>query len=1130
MSKMLFKSTLRDIKSTKARFLSIFLIILIGVGFFTGIKSSKPSMMAVVDEYYDDTKLMDFRLLSTVGFDDADIEAIKEIDGVTDVQAGFFTDVFLGGDAGGSVVRLHAFRNDDNALNKPTVVSGRLPENENEAVAGVSSMGSVDVGSEVYFTLTDSDINDVLKETEFTIVGQVESPLYISFDRGTTNIGNGSISLYMLLPEESFATERYTEVFVKTEISHKFSPYTEEYDNAIDEMTSKFEDMGTERVEAFMGDTVKNAQSSLDEAKATFEKEKANALKELQKARDELDKGWEEFRVGIADGEAQLADALKQIEDGRKQLEEGKKQFEQGIKDGQTEIDNARAQVEEGKKKLEEGKQQMISQFMPLFEGSDITYEDVESVLDDMQIPDASEIKFYKYFAGLLKDEVEADIEKARERIEKLKNYAELFGIDLSNNKEFVELEEFLGDLEKRNEILDFITGNTAVELMEGIATMRDSEAQLQSAEAQIEASEAELEAKKQEMQSQFEASEQELADGEAQYYQGLEELESQRKKGESDLNKAEKEYKKAYDTAMKEFADAEKKLKEAQAEIDRIPDPQWYVFDRSENPGYSSYLENVDRVDAVATVFPIFFLLVAVLVCVTTMTRLIEEKRGDIGALMTLGYKKSDIVKKFLFYSMSATILGSGIGIAVGVLVFPAVIFNAYGIIYSLPDLILKINVPTAIIGTLAALLSTSAVTVGACIGLLKKSPATLLRPKAPKPGKRILLERIGFLWRKFNFTAKVTARNIFRYKARFFMTVIGVAGCTALILCAFGLHNSIGDIIDLQFEEIASYDAIVVPHDNAYDVETLVADITSDDRVDKSVLMRQIAVTVESDKTKVSEDVYISVPENTEDFEALINLRDRSSHKAIGMTDDGAVITEKLAKVLGVSAGDTVKVKEGDDTVEIRITDICENYVSGYLYMTRDFYIDAFDKDYQGNLMMMSFVDNSETAQNAFGTEYLDKDYVLGASFLSQSTGQFREMIQSLNLVIVAVLVCAAGLAFVVLYNLTNINIAERKRELSTLKVLGFRSLETSSYIYRENIILTVIGTVVGLFLGILLTNFVITTVEVDMVMFGRSIHVTSYILAALMTLVFAAFVNVIMHFRIKKIDMIESLKSVE
>lgn len=1130
MSKMLFKSTLRDIKSTKARFFSILLIILIGVGFFTGIKSSKPSMMAVVDKYYEDTKLMDFRLLSTVGFDDGDIDAIKDMDGVTDVQAGFFSDVFLGGDAGGSVVRLHAFKSEEDALNQPVVVSGRLPENKNEALAGVSSFGAVDVGSEIYFTLNDSDIGDILTETEFTVVGQVESPLYISFDRGTTNIGNGSISLYMLLPEESFVSDRYTEVYVKTELSEEFDPYTEEYDNAIEKMSAEFEALGAERVETFNDDTLKEAQSSLDEAKVLFEKEKTKAMNELDKARGELDKGWETYNQGIKDGEAVLRDAWAQIEDGRKQLEDGKKQFEQGIKDGQAEIDKARAQAEDGKKQLEEGKQQLMSEFMTLVEGSDITYEDMESVLDDMQIPDSSEIKFYKHFAGLMKTEIEEEIKKTEERIQKIVDFAEGLGIDLSKNQELTELRQWLTDLERRNAVLDLITGNSAIQLMEAIATMRESEAEFESAMQQIEASQAELEAKKQEALATFEESEKELEEGEAQYYQGVEELEEQKEKGKQDLEKAEKEYKKGYDTAIKELNDAEKKLKEAQAEIDRIPDPQWYVFDRSDNPGYSSYLENVDRVDAVATVFPIFFLLVAVLVCVTTMTRLIEEKRGDIGALMTLGYKKSDIIKKFLFYTLSATLIGSVVGIAVGVLAFPAVIFNAYGMIYSLPELILTIDVPTAIIGTLAALVSTSAVTCGACYGLLRLSPATLLRPKAPKPGKRIVLERIGFLWKRFNFSAKVTARNIFRYKARFFMTVIGVAGCTALILCAFGLHNSIGDIIDLQFEEICSYDAVIVPHDNPYDVETLEADIKADDRVNSSALMRQIAVTVESDNAKVTEDVNIAVPDKTEDFKNLVNLRERVGHKSIDISAGGAVITEKLSNTLGVSVGDTVKVKEGDNTAEVRISAICENYVSGYLYMSKDYYESSFDTSYSGNVMIVTFADDSESAQDKFGTEYLDKDCVLGASFMAQSTNQFREMIQSLNLVIVAVLVCAAGLAFVVLYNLTNINIAERKREISTLKVLGFRSLETSSYIYRENIILTVIGMILGLFLGILLTRFVVSTVEVDMVMFGRDIHLLSYILASMMTLVFAALVNIIMHFRIKKIDMIESLKSVE
>ncbi len=1130
MKSMLTKNTLRDIRNSKARFLSIMLIIMIGVGFFAGIKSSNPSMRAVVNEYYADTRLMDFRLLSTVGFDDDDLDALSEIEGVTSVEGAYFADVFLGGDSGGKVVRLHTFPKGENCLNEPVVTAGRAPEKSDEAVVGASSIGSMDIGSEVYFTLSDSDISEVLKETEYTVVGQVESPLYISFDRGTTNIGDGSISAYILLPEESFSTERYTEVFVRTEASEIYEPYTEEYENAIEEMTSQFEAIGAERVEVFTEEYIVNAQSSIDEARLQFDNEKEKAFAELEKAREELDTAWEDYESGISDGEVQLEDAKSQITVGWTEIDNAKNELDTTIEDAETQLEDARQELESGRNQLEEGKAQLTDDFCAALEGLKVPQEDIDLMMQGKDMPSSSDVLYLKNLAIATADPLDKIIADVMNSKTKIEEYAQEYGLDLNDLPEYTEVSEKLEEYNSRMQSLLYLANEGSEQMLGAISEIEQSEEELLSAEEELRATEEELEEQKASAEEEISKGEEELNYAQSEYEQGVIDLENLKKDTKEQLEEAELTYAETYEAALQKFEDAEEKLLDAQAQIDSLPEPLWYVFDRSDNPGYSSYVENVERVDAVASVFPIFFLLVAVLVCVTTMSRLIEEKRGDIGALITLGYKKSDIVKKFLVYSTSATILGCIIGITVGSLVLPMVIFNAYGMLYSLPDIILKVDFTTAIIGTVAALLSTSAVTVVSCGSLLRQAPATLLRPKAPKPGKRIFLERIGFIWNKMNFTAKVTARNIFRYKARFMMTVIGVAGCTALILGSFGLHNSIGDIISLQFEEICTYDAVVVPKDEDGCVQKLCAEIDNDDRVSDYVLCRQVSVTAESDTAKAGSDIYLVVPEHLGAHAELVHLRERESQKPLEISDSGAIISEKLSKTLGVKVGDSVTVKEGNDTASFKISGICENYVSGYLYVSPKAYENAFGKESEGNMVLASFYDNSEQAQSEFGTEYLEKDYILGLNFMSNSTEQFNEMIKSLNLVIVAVLVCAAGLAFVVLYNLTNINIAERKREVSTLKVLGFNSGETSAYIYRENIILTVIGMAIGLVLGIYLNRFIVSTIEIDMVMFGREIHPLSFVLASAMTILFAALVNIIMHFRIKKIDMIESLKSVE
>ena len=557
-----------------------------------------------------------------------------------------------------------------------------------------------------------------------------------------------------------------------------------------------------------------------------------------------------------------------------------------------------------------------------------------------------------------------------------------------------------------------------------------------------------------------------------------------------------------------------------------------WYVRNRDDNPGYDTFTQNADRLDAVASVFPLFFLLVAILVCVTTMTRLIEEKRTEIATFKALGYGNASIIAKFVIYSLIAGVTGSVIGTAIGVATLPFIIYNAYKIMYYIGDITLVLNVPIILMGILAAILCTTAVSIIVCAKSLRLKPAQAMRPKAPKPGKRILLERITPLWKHMSFTAKLTARNLFRYKARLCMTVIGVAGCTALIVAAFGLLNSFDPLTEVQFGEVFHYDAVVVPKDGGSEkqLDYLVKKAEKDEDVKRAMLCMQEEITIDAHGKHYSAPLTINVFSDTAHFDEIVHLQERESKNPLTLDDSGVMINEKYAATNKLKVGDTVKIKGKIGTAEAKIAGIYEQYINNYLYMTPKLYHELFKKQPVYNMLCVSLDEAKGDRADNFSSQMLSDNRIVAVTFMAEKITEFKNMLNSLNMVVLVMIVCAAALAFVVLYNLTNINIAERVREIATFKVLGFYNRETSSFIYKENIILTLMGIAVGLGLGILLTGFIVRTVEIDNVMFGREIYLTSYLYAAGLTMLFSLLVNGVMSFKIKAVNMVESLKSVE
>lgn len=646
-------------------------------------------------------------------------------------------------------------------------------------------------------------------------------------------------------------------------------------------------------------------------------------------------------------------------------------------------------------------------------------------------------------------------------------------------------------------------------QLEEGWATLTDKQVELADAQSQI-------------------------ADARAQLADARAELDDARQtiaENAQKLRDGEIEYEDAKAEAEQELADARDEIRDAEQEVADIDFPEWYIWDRGNNVSYASFVGNVDKLTAITTIFPVFFFLVAALVVSTTMSRMVEEERLQIGTLKALGYTGGEIMQKYLWYAFAAAVSGTVVGLAVGFQVFPSIIWSAYEMMYYMPSIQTPWRVTQALFagGTLTVL--TVGITALACRASLSEVPATLMLPRAPKAGKRIFLERITPLWRRLPFTWKVTFRNLLRYKKRFWMTVIGVAGCTSLLVAGFGISDSLNEIITKQFGDISHYDLMtIVTKEEATESGPVYGYLFDNpDAVSESLTISMETTRQESPEGDI--DVYLMVPQDVEHFADFLDLHERIGGKATPLGEEGVVLTEKLAKTLGVQAGDTVTLENGDEqTGTFTVSGVCEHYVSNYVYMSAATYAAGFGEDVSYNAVLSKLPDDSQQARDAISTALLDMDNVASLTFTDDSVTQVLNMLNSIDAVVVLIIVCAACLAFVVLYNLSNINIAERVKEIATIKVLGFYDREVDAYVNRESVALSLIGTLFGVFGGIALHRFIIVTVEVDAVMFGRDIHPLSFVYAIVLTLVFSTLVNLVMGRTLKKISMVESMKAPE
>lgn len=1133
MKKALMTEAFRSIRKTRSRFISILAIVAVGTGFFAGIKACTPDMMLTTEDYFKEYNLSDIHLVSTFGFNEDDLAAIEQIEGVRVMMPSYSAEVFADlGENSDTIVKLYSLPqnkdfDDESWMNRPVLKEGRLPEKKGECLVEQTTNTPKEfaIGETIGFVAdADTELSDMLDCAQYTVVGIVESPYYLSVDRGNSSIGDGVVDTFVLIPEEHFCYEDdiYTDVHLLMDLPEGLSPFDDDYEDSIKGYKQKLEALADVQ-------TVARYHEIMDEA-----------TEKLNDAKEELADGIETQQRELADARQKIADAEQDIADGEQEYLDGLRTFEEEIADAEQELKDAEQELADGWEQYYEGLKEYQEGYDEYCDGKAEYYEGLE--------------EFEKQRPG-----AEAQLAAGRAQIEELKSQeaeaqAGITYIESQlQNFDNVDIDSLPVDQKAVYDGLQaqLASATAGLQMLQGYIAQAErqlaaGEAQLDSAEQQLQEADWQLQdAKKQlkEAKQKLDDSKQELEDGEKELADGWEEFYQEKAKAEQDLYDAQikiadgkKELEQAkIDLAEgeaesnAEIADAKQKIADAEEDLAALDFPKWYVWDREDFGGYSAFREDMMKVDAIAAVFPVFFILVAALVCLTTMSRMVEEERTQIGTMKALGYGKGAIVTKYLIYAISASILGCVLGLSVGFQLFPTIIIGVYRTMYTIPDPMTPFRWDYAICCTIAAVACTSLAALASCRKELQSVPAQLMRPKAPKSGKRVLLERIPALWNRLNFTYKVTLRNVFRYKRRALMTVIGVAGCTALMVAGFGIKHAIGSVVTRQYGEIFCYDGIVALDDvSVEEKENAFAEILDHELVDRGMMAVQDTIDVSNGKDILQ--AYIVVPEQNEGLDDYLVLRDRKTHTAFSLQENQLIINEKLARVMGWSVGDAVTLMDEDLSADLTISAITENYVRNYIYMLPSTYEAIFGRPADYNIVFIDMTEQGKEKESRLSQELLQNESILGLSYASFGIEKFTDMVNSLD-IIVWVLIASAGLlAIIVLYNLANININERVRELATIKVLGFYDKEVSAYIYRENNISTALGIVVGLGLGTILEQFAVMVVEAKNAMFAPDLPYTVFLYSVILTLVFSELINVLIHFKLKKINMVESMKSVE
>lgn len=1054
MKKTFFKNLFRDITKTFSRFLSIIIIIAIGVAFYAGVRATSPDMKLSGDYYFNKNNLMDFKLISNLGITKDDIAALKKFKNVTSAEGSYSVDGVIIKNKASLVVNINSIP-EKNGINQISIISGREPRNNNEAVAEKTFLdkNGYKIGDVITIESgNDTDIRDTLKKSQFKIVGSAYSPIYMSEQRQLSSVGNGSVKGFIYILPSNFKNDVFTEAYVicngknsKTSLINN-DEYKDEMADIEDALKKFLKERGEIRYDSVIQlgwDKIKDAESKLSSSKTAAENK-------------------------LSSGKTSLSEVKSQLISSYNDLSTKKADFQIKKNQAQVEISNAKATLDKSEIDLNAGK---ASAYKNICAGVEGKIQQLKAGIG----ADPSLALQYNALSEIYDNDV------------KYKDFDSMY-LALKADGALSTLSTYF-DIVSMKKTFD----TSSEQITNGRNNIASKEAQLAEAERSLDAAALKVS-----------VSEVELATSEIAL-----------KNQEVD--------------AMSSFSAAESTIERNKDKLSDIKKPEVYVLDRSENVGYESYRQDSDRIDNIGKAFPLIFFLVSALVSLTTMTRMVQENRIEIGTFKALGYGRLTIVSHYLIYALSASLIGSLIGIALGFNIFPPMIINSYSSLYTIPYVVSPLNVSLAIKASLIAILFTTVAAVAATLEELREVPASLMRPKPPKSGKKILLERIGFIWSRMSFTKKVTARNIFRYKPRFFMTVIGIAACTGLIITGFSLKGAIQGSTNNQFNKIYKYNFqanLTKEVDNSE--KSIIAGKTSKDSNIDSILFAYTKNASAKNELKSTQDAHIVVPEKKGELGKYIDLEYKG--KPVKLSDDGVILTEKFSKLINKKIGDNFQLTIDDKTINVTVAEITEHYIQHYIYMSPEYYqkVTGEKLEYNSFYGLLKSIDSD--SENSTSKTLSGISRINSFSFKNIVFGDFQKTMRSIDSVVLLLIVSAGVLAFVVIFNLTNINISERKRELATIKLLGFYNNELAAYIYRENVILTLIGCITGIGFGIVLTSFVINTAETNILMFYRGTYPLYYTYSVVLTMIFSILVNLAMYKKFHGIDMIESLKSAE
>lgn len=1198
------KDLFRSVKNSMTRFISIVAIIALGISFFVGMKSASPDMKKTANDYFCKNNLMDIEVYSSIGFTSEEIEKISAVEGIraADGVKSADTLIFVGengivnasnGAAMACRVMSMDFKRaadfcesgsaDDSYINRIDLVDGRFPEKKNECVVdsrAAETYSDLSIGSVITLVGDGVNLNDTFNTVNYKIVGTVSSPMYISFERGTTAVASGTLGMYLYVSENCFSQEYYTGAYAVIDNKENYDVYSDEYRQFVEQTGKKIEAISQPSITSRLADIKAEYTKKIKDGEASYKTLENETKKELEAALKKID------------------DIQDYIDNGGGDIASQKKQLESRVKSAEAQLAASKESYNASKTAYEKDKAEARDKDNE-FTGSEKAKQIYNDYLRKQQA-DRKEIDKLKSTLETYKnnrDSAKSSWDRAESNYQSACRSVENKETDLNSAKELLSkyqkqkdewTEESTVSLDTINaRIREYTTKtNTLSKELENLKTKRtesdntrkNAESAYNDAVSQVDSMEITIREREQTyaenqvvlsgyaddirrleegkaaltiFKNQISRSEKALlaskiAITESQlrlYYeestgkQNLTAAEANLKAAKTRLETAEANYAKTEHDVRIQLSNAQGDIEKAKLFLDELNSSVWTISYQNELQGHESYGQSLENINAIANVFPVFFFVIAAFMCLATMTRMVQEERMQLGTLKALGYGNSKILLKYYMYASLACAAGSAAGIAAGTFIFPKAVDSAYGMMYNLPPVKIRFNLFYILCGVVFSFAVTLIATRFACRSELKIQAAHLMRPKTPLPGKRIFIERFSTIWNTLSFGSIVTMRNMFRNKRRMVMTIAGVASCATLILSAFGLSNSVDKIISAQYGEdgVAGYDLTVtldeaqIPNES----ETL-EEIKKDIRVKNAMLLVTQTMTAFSPENPDGANLtaHVVTPEKTAGLSAFYLLRSRTNHNSIELTDDGAVISEKLSSDTGVKKGGTLILRNTNGyEYPVTVSAVTENYLEHYIYISPVYHVKVFGEapEYKNIVLDLENFTVSGDEQN-LADDLLAFNNVTGISSTDIMIESFNAVIDRLDVVIIIFIVSAGLLALIILYNLTNISVQERLREIATIKVLGFTDSEITSYVYRENIFLTAVGILAGLIGGTILHRAVINIAEVNVAMFGREIYWWSYLLTIIMTAAFAAGVCFLVHRKLQKLDTVSALKSVE